>query len=463
MRAPVVAMVVGNDVSTDSRVRKTAASLSEAGFDVTVVGYSSSGRREELTVDGVRVVRVPVDLPPRGVGRGAPWWWRVAVGHRSESEAKDAQARLAARPAPWRQAAAVVRIARGLQRRLDRARRRRVVTRPPRAAWRWLVPAATAYESALAPELVALEPDLVHAHDVDVLAAAAAAVAASPRARGYVYDAHEFVAGLSLHARRDELDRAGWLLLEARFAPGALRLVTVSPDLATELDRRYHPEHPPVVVLNTPPATSRRPVGGVRAATGLAPGVPLLVYSGGVTAARGVHLAVESLSLMPGVHLAVVPVPADSPVVPELLELAGGLGVGDRLHIVAPVPPDAVADHLASADAGLIPLRRFPSHDVALTNKLFEYIHAGLPVVVSDCPAQAAFVRRTRIGEVHRADDAGSLAAAASAVLAAGPRYRAAVADPELVRRYSWQASAAALVALYRDLSGGPDRTERTS
>lgn len=463
MTRSVVAMVVGNDVSTDSRVRKSAVSLQAAGFDVTVVGYSPSGRREEIVVDGVRVVRVPVDLPPRGVGRGAPWWWRVAAGHRSESAAKDAQARLAARPAPLRQAAAVVRVARGLQRRLDRARRRRVLTRPPRDAWRWLVPAATAYETALAPELSVLDPDVVHAHDVDVLAAAAAATAADPRTRGYVYDAHEYVAGLSLHARRDELDRAGWLSLETRFAPGALRLITVSPVLADELARRYHPDRPPAVVLNTPPATVRRPVGGVRQAAGLTPDVPLLVYSGGVTAARGVHLAVESLALMPGVHLAVVPVPADSPVVPELLELAAGLGVGDRLHIVPPVPPDAVADHLASADAGLIPLRRFPSHDVALTNKLFEYLHAGLPVVVSDCPAQAEFVRATGIGEVHRADDAGSLAAAASAVLAAGPRYRAAVADPALVRRYSWEASEAALVAVYRELLGGADQHDRTS
>ena len=52
----------------------------------------------------------------------------------------------------------------------------------------------------------------------------------------------------------------------------------------------------------------------------------------------------------------------------------GFLGVGDRLHLLDPVRPDEVSAFVASADVGLLPLRHFGSHEMALANKLFEYL-----------------------------------------------------------------------------------------
>ena len=157
---------------------------------------------------------------------------------------------------------------------------------------------------------------------------------------------------------------------------------------------------------------------------------------------------------LPGCHLAIVSTTYRGSITTVLRSRAERLGVADRVHIVPPVPAYEVVSHLSTADIGLIPIKRFPSHDVALTNKLFEYIHAGLPVVVSDCPGQKRFVRTEDIGAVHITEDPLDLALAVRAVLADLDHYRRQVRRPELAERFSWQGSEQALATLYEGLLG---------
>ncbi|WP_431473616.1 glycosyltransferase [Ornithinimicrobium sp. W1665] len=212
--------------------------------------------------------------------------------------------------------------------------------------------------------------------------------------------------------------------------------------------------------MNTPPGASPAPDGvvGLRDQCGLSEDVPLLVYSGGVTAARGVLTAVDALPELPGVHLAVVCVP-HTRVAPakQLRSRAVELGVSDRLHLVEPVTPDAVTAFVTSADVGIIPLLHYGSHEVALANKLFEYLFAGLPVLVSDCRAQADFVREHEVGGVHLADDPVSFAAELRALLDRLPEVRRHIAETEaLLDPYHWEHQARNLRGLYRELLG-PD------
>lgn len=476
-RAHVV-MLVGNDIAVDTRVRKTAASLVRLGLRVTVVGYGAEGR-EVARMAGCDIVRVPIPwthhrrgpqpVPrpqtPRQVGiarvkaaRGRVLAW----GTRPTPSAPARRLRWAAKNVAL-QGLRVAGVA--AARTLSNA-----VPPPPgdpdepSLPWRATVPIALDYLEALTPEIVALDPDVVHAHDVHTIAAAAAAgdeIAASGGPRPpWVYDAHEYIAGLSLYGRRTATERAGWLNLEQEVAPRADALVTVSPVLADELAARY-PQVPQVhVVLNAPwegeGAGGAGEPGGVRAAAGLPPGVPLLVYSGVVTDARGVHTAVEAMTSLPECHLAIVSTTYTSPISDLLRERAAELGVAERVHLLPPVPADQVVRHLAGADIGLIPIKRFPSHDVALTNKLFEYLHAGLPVVVSDCTAQKQFVRQEDIGAVHVTEDAEDLALAVLTVLDDLDRYRERARRPGLRRQYSWQGSERSLHDLYAALLG-PD------
>jgi len=483
-----VVMLVANDVRADARVRKSALAVAALGVQVTVVGITSGARRETSRLGDVTIVRVPVDFVLRDrrrerrsrLHRGEIEWLtrdvddeavarrRVALAHR------DATARDGVRGAVARQVADARRFslrAAGLGRRraaraatvafkvYDRGVQRMTVAASPER----IVPEIDDLELAVGPVLDELAADVIHAHDVHFLAVVGRAVArarVAGRTVPWVYDAHEWVPGLSRYGGRTARVVAAWSALERRWADRADRVITVSPPLAEALRSRHHLPRLPDIVLNVPPVVSGRP--GVREAAGVADGVPLLVYSGGVQAARGVETAVEALTHLPTAHLAVVAVPSvHTPAVAAVRSTAERLGVADRLHVLPGVPPDAVVSFLSSADVGVIPLRHFGSHEMALANKLFEYLHARLPMVVSDCRAQAEFVGEHDVGEVHRAGDAADLAAAVERVLTRREEIRARMADPALGRRYTWQEQARVLQGVYRDLLPGvPLRSE---
>ncbi|GGK67697.1 glycosyltransferase family 4 protein [Ornithinimicrobium pekingense] len=486
MPQPAILMMVGNDIRHDTRVLKTALALADGGAAVTILGHASSGFREDARLGDVRILRVPVAFRFRSTQQArkvarrrarlvpppADLRTRNTWGLRSTLLAKEAHD-LGGWSKQARSVAGKVerKVRTGSDRVVTRLGRREDVLRESwwewwdahavGATWRREVPELFDYELAFAPVIDELEWDVIHAHDVHLMGTASRAVArrrATGRSAEWVYDAHEFVAGLSQYAGRTGRRIAGYLDAEQEYVRQARAVVTVTTPLAEELQRRYDLPTRPTVVMNAPPHDTPTPEGviGIREVCELEPDVPLMVYSGAVTAARGIHTAVDALPDLPDVHLAVVCVPHTN-VAParQLTARAAELGVQDRLHLVEPVAPDAVTEFVASADVGIIPLRHFGSHEFALANKLFEYLFAGLPVLVSDCRAQADFVRDHHVGGVHVADDQASFATELRSLLGRRTEVRRHIAEEEaLLEPYHWEHQARALRDLYRGLLG---------
>ncbi len=323
-RRPLIAMVVNNAVAHDARVIKTALTLSRAGADVRVLGVSGSGLRERAVSrpgsasagSGSAVFeRLPV-LPPRSVTPGYVMW----------------------------------------------AATRRFGRVFPAERWERSIPVTGYYHRAFLPALRELAPDVIHVHDIHLLAVVAHyAAGASPRPH-VVYDAHEFVAGLAVSGARTQRSVDGWAALERQFIGSADRVITVAQGLAERLQVLHHLERRPAVVHNAPIAW------GVGATTGagssrslrgeceIGPDVTLAVYSGALSAARGVDTAVEALGLLPDLHLAVVAVPYPHPMEARLREIAARVGAADRLHLVPPVPSHEVPSYLSQADVAVSPI-----------------------------------------------------------------------------------------------------------
>jgi glycosyltransferase involved in cell wall biosynthesis len=509
-----VVMIVGNDVRTDTRVKKTAIALARGGLQVTVVGYAPYGRRSESMLGPVRIIRVPVPMrlhDQRQLIRtrrrsAAP---RVGFRDRKHEQAVRlridiqqleinaatgrAVARRTSRPdtvvtqlgfsagAIWRRAqilrcgvrrksiGARVRLQRKLTavvRRGWKAADRRIGRVPIVARWRRITPEILDFELAYSPVIERLAPDVIHAHDFHMVGIAAhAAARATLRGRRvrWVYDAHEYTPGMAQYGGRTRRVVAAYESLEREFIRSADRVITVSPAIAEELQRRYRLPRRPELVMNIPVVgPDERPdlLDGpsIRAVVGLDDDVPLLVYSGGATSARGVHTIVEALPSLPGAHLAIVAVPGTiTPYLESLVDLAATLGVDDRVHLVPPVESHQVVPFLSSATLGVLPILRFPSYEMALPNKLFEYLNAHLPVVVSDMREMVAFVGKLGVGEVFHAEDPAGLAAAARRVIAGHDEYVDRIRERSgVLGEFTWERQAARLREVYADLLG-PD------
>ncbi|MEU4390541.1 glycosyltransferase [Kribbella sp. NPDC023855] len=496
-----VVMLVANEVTNDSRVRKEAAALAEAGVQVTVLGVSGNGRQSREMLDGAMVVRVAVPFTlreQRKASRKSRRDWRPPlVGYPNEqaylARAYRVQAGLKAlkadsghamqakkgelgfklgvatrlvRRAGWQAARRGVLLRKGLGSGLDKPFKsawrawdgvNHRITWPAR--WRRVHPEAIDLELAFGDLIDQLEPDVVHAHDMHVIGVAARA-AGRAKLRGkdlkVVYDAHEYVPGIARYGARTRKFIAAWANHEREYIGAADRVVTVSSAIAERLEKEHKLPLKPTVILNTPDIPESVEIElDIRAKLRLPAEVPLLVYSGGITAVRGIETAIKALPSMPGVHLAIVAVPTpNQPAVDVLRKLAGQLGVEERMHYLHPVAPSEVTAFLATADAGIIPMLRAPNHEMAMPNKLFEYSLGGLPVLVSDMASMKEFVTRTGIGEVFQAANSADLAEKAKLLLSRTDSYRERLADPAFKQEAAWSGQAERLRALYTEMLG---------
>ena len=113
-----------------------------------------------------------------------------------------------------------------------------------------------------------------------------------------------------------------------------------------------------------------------------------------------------------------------------------------RVYFLPPVPQQELMNFTADADIGIIPLRDIRGYRYACPGKLFEFIGAGLSLVVSDLPDLRRFVVSYSLGEVFKCGHSSELARALCA-LVDSPEYREKCARNSLAlhrQKVCWEA-----------------------
>jgi glycosyltransferase involved in cell wall biosynthesis len=467
-------MAVANPITTDTRVRKAASSVAAMGYRVTLLWADDVGHVvTEGELDGARTIGLPVryelreETLRRLSKRATPGRDWLRAGYRDARARRVKAAELAARrsrldtdrlPASLRAAQFTHRLrSKLLSVRLDGHQRRYEAWRR-RQPWRRELANVADLDGVFVPWMIKLEPDLLHLHDVHLLEAGIQAkrrLAAQGKAVKVVYDAHEYVAGM--HGGNPFWE-AAYTAMEREFAAQADAFVTVSEPIADLLPQDLGLATRPTVVLNTPllgAGQGQADGPDLRSVLGLSPQTALGVYAGVLHANRNLRPLIESVALVPDLHLALVCVPNAHYWAAEALRRhAADLGLDDRVHLVEPVAPEQVVRFLSSATFGVHPMAQgLPNHEMALPNKLFDYIWAGLPVAVSRVKAMAELVEEAGIGFAFDPDDPASIAQAISQVLDHRKELAAAARAPELKERFAWEGQAAKLGRLYDQLA----------
>ncbi|MCY1444387.1 D-inositol-3-phosphate glycosyltransferase [compost metagenome] len=83
----------------------------------------------------------------------------------------------------------------------------------------------------------------------------------------------------------------------------------------------------------------------------------------------------------------------------QLREVREELGLQERVHFIPTVALADLPSYTASADIGVQPIENTCfNHFTTDSNKLFEYVQAGLPVIASDLPEIRKVVACNRLG-----------------------------------------------------------------
>lgn len=296
------------------------------------------------------------------------------------------------------------------------------------------------------------QPEAIHIHDSDRLFVGI--LCRSAHRVPLVYDAHEYLRGLVVdNSLAWKFTRAFHLTLERYLCPRADAVITVNQDIAERLKERYH--LPEVVVLHNYPLYQPS-VGRTGALRSFLPidqrSRFLLLLQGRLTAFRGFEQFIDTVAELPNVTGVIL---GSGPEEARLKSMARSLNLGDRLTFVPQVPWEQLHQFTADADLGFSITQNVGENSVlALPNKLFEYLMAGVPVVASDFPLLRRYVADEGVGIVVPPSDPSQIAAAIRPLLEDPARLDAMKTRALEIgaSRYSWEAQAKVLVDLYARL-----------
>ena len=225
----------------------------------------------------------------------------------------------------------------------------------------------------------------------------------------------------------------------ARYISGAAAVLTVSGGIAEALVRLYRLAEQPTVVRNMPEfrEVACHAVDGRRIG---------LLYHGLVTPGRGLEGLVAAIADCRPEFSLTIRGPAAPGYGAHLRQIAAAREVEHRIEFAPALMPDQLVDAAAESDIGVFALPNSSLHNMlALPNKFFEYIMAGLALCVTDLPEMAGLVWRFNLGRLMAATGADAIAAAVNGFTTAEIEFyrgQARVAAREL----NWQREAYRLV-----------------
>lgn len=229
---------------------------------------------------------------------------------------------------------------------------------------------------------------------MDLFALAAASRIASRCGASLVYDMREFYFALGPLEGKGMRQRI--LTAHERRHVRHVDDILVSGPLDAQVVRdTFALAYEPFVLYNTPLYRDVVP-SSLRERCGVSADTCLALYQGVVHHGRGIAPFMRAMPLLPDVHLAII---GDGPARRDLEHLATSLGITGRVTWLGTVAYDDLHAYTCGADIGLCLIEPVSmSYEFALPNKLFEYMMARVPTIVSDLPALRAHIDAYPVG-----------------------------------------------------------------
>ncbi len=236
-----------------------------------------------------------------------------------------------------------------------------------------------------------------------------------------VYDSHEYFTETPELVQRKTVQRI-WKGIERWIFPRLRDVITVNDSIARLFEEKYHKKvH---VVRNIPPPKKPAPAVG-RESLGMPAGRPVILLQGsGINIQRGAEELVEAMQYLDGVQLYII---GGGDVIGILKKMATDLHLNQKITFVPRLPFERLQQFTANADIGLsLDKDTNINYRYSLPNKLFDYIHAGIPVLTSPLVEVRRIVETYRVGETIDSHDPQHIAA----------KIRNMLADQQMLKTY---------------------------
>lgn len=229
--------------------------------------------------------------------------------------------------------------------------------------------------------------DYILSNDLDTLPACF--FASKIKSTNLVYDSHElFSEGPELQGRK--FVQGFWRSLEDFFLPKVKKSYTVSQSIVEFYDAKY--QNKMGLIRNIP---SKKDVLEVEEVA-LPTTNKTILYQGVLNPGRGLKPMIKALKFIDDLDLVII---GYGKVEEELKAFVMKEKMNERVHFLGRIARDKLFNYTKEATLGMVleePLGL--SFQYSLPNKLFDYIHAGIPIVAGNLPEISRIIKEHNVG-----------------------------------------------------------------
>ena len=287
--------------------------------------------------------------------------------------------------------------------------------------------------------------DYIWANDLDTLPAGF--LATRIRRKKLVYDSHEYFTGVPELENR-EMTRKFWAFLERWLLPKVATKITVNSSIAKLYKEAYGVHFDVVRNIGEQLVTSElQPLN--------LPNVdlthPFIIYQGAVNKDRGLEELIAAMPLIDTLNLLIV---GNGDVWQALKELIESKGLTHRVFLVGALSPSNLQRLTPKAFIGVsIEKPTNLNYTYCLPNKLFDYIHAEVPVVAFPNPEVKALIEHYELGTFIANHTPEELARVINALQADTLRHKRYKQNASLAKRtLNWETEAKHLSTLFKSV-----------
>ena len=238
--------------------------------------------------------------------------------------------------------------------------------------------------------------DILHCNDLNALPIGVIVKKFFNKSAKIVYDAHEY----EINDRPNESKYSIKIkyFFEKWLIKYADRVITVSDAIAKEYVKLYDIEKP-ALVLNAPPYVSIKKKNIFRETFNISEDKTIFLYQGGLSNGRGIEILLETFKQMKNSKSVIVFMGygvLENIVVESSQEY-------ENIYYHKAVSPTILLNYTSSADFGILFYENnCLNHYLCSPNKMFEYLMAEIPVVVSNLYEMRRLVENSSIGIVAK-------------------------------------------------------------
>ena len=239
--------------------------------------------------------------------------------------------------------------------------------------------------------LVFSKVDIYHANDLDTLLANY--LAAIIRKKPIVYDSHEYFTGVP-EIQNKKIVKKVWLTIEQFIFPKLKHIITVNKSIAQLYKQEYNND---LRILRNVPNKLVTLKLKSKSELNIVEDKDIIITQGaGININRGIEELVEAMQYLNNVCLIII---GDGDVIPQLKKRVLELKLENSVIFKGRMPYNEMMQYTQHANLGItIDKDTNTNYKYSLPNKLFDFIHAGIPILASKIIEVEKIIKKYQIG-----------------------------------------------------------------